>query len=237
MRRIPRTPLRVLLGSAVLLLAPMVVAAQQQQQPAPAKPKPPVRRGQTIEIRGQVPTPQVVTVRPREIPVYGRDVLGARYDTRSFWASATTGYQMVPQRQLTGGTPLDSIPPGVAKLGAPAAPGAAARGAAAAEIAGLTTEAIAGARSAEIESMRHELAMRRSRLDSLQRLQAGGGAAGLPPNAPKAQMSASDSARRAAEIDAIRKELQYRRARLDSLQRVVDQIGKQKSKSAPKTPN
>jgi hypothetical protein len=42
--------------------------SQQPRQQAP-------RRGATIEIRGQVPTPQVVTVRPRETPAFSRRVL------------------------------------------------------------------------------------------------------------------------------------------------------------------
>lgn len=45
-----------------------VPPAQQPQQPQPPK-----RR--TIEIRGQAPAPEVVTVRPREIPQFQRKVI------------------------------------------------------------------------------------------------------------------------------------------------------------------
>jgi hypothetical protein len=48
---------------------------------------PPPRRQETIEIRGQVPTPQVVTVRPREAPAYSRRVLVPAFLDRDFWPS------------------------------------------------------------------------------------------------------------------------------------------------------
>ncbi len=87
---------------AVLALAtvPAVGAAQ----------RPTTRRRQApIEIKGQVPTPQVVTVRPREVPSYSRQVLVPRFYDHDFWPDIQTGYQMVPQRQITGRAALDSL--------------------------------------------------------------------------------------------------------------------------------
>ena len=71
--------------------------------------KPPVKRRQApIEIRGQVPTPQVVTVRPREVPTYSRQVLYPRFYDHDFWPSILPAYKLVPMRQVTGMVPLDS---------------------------------------------------------------------------------------------------------------------------------
>jgi hypothetical protein len=66
------------------------------------------RRQQPIEIRGQVPTPQVVTVRPREVPSYSRQVLYPRFYDHDFWPSILPAYQLVPMRQVTGMVPVDS---------------------------------------------------------------------------------------------------------------------------------
>jgi hypothetical protein len=75
------------------------------QQPTQA----PVRRRQApIEIRGQVPTPQVVTVRPREVPAYSRQVLVPNFFDHDFWPSILPGYRLVPKRQITGQLPVDS---------------------------------------------------------------------------------------------------------------------------------
>lgn len=69
----------------------------------------PVRRRQApIEIRGQVPTPQVVTVRPREVPAYSRQVLVPNFYDHDFWPSILPAYQLVPKRMVTGTAPLDS---------------------------------------------------------------------------------------------------------------------------------
>lgn len=48
--------------------APPATGAQQPQQPTPARRK-------ALEIRGQAPAPEVVTVRPREIPQFQRKIL------------------------------------------------------------------------------------------------------------------------------------------------------------------
>ena len=71
--------------------------------------RPTRRRAQTIEIRGTVPTPQVVTVRPREVPQYSRVVLVPNYYDHDFWQSLLPAYQFVPQRMITGsGVPRDT---------------------------------------------------------------------------------------------------------------------------------
>jgi len=103
----------VLIGCAAgLALAPLAAEAQQPTR----------RRQQTIEIRGQVPTPQVVTVRPREVPAYSRQVISPNFYDRNFWPSILPGYQLVTQRMLTGRPPGDTTGRGAA----PATPGAAA---------------------------------------------------------------------------------------------------------------
>ena len=79
------------------------VAAQAQDTKAPVR-----RRQQPIEIRGQVPTPQVVTVRPREVPAYSRQVLYPRFYDHDFWPSILPAYQLVSTRQITGAVPIDS---------------------------------------------------------------------------------------------------------------------------------
>ena len=70
----------------------------------------PVRRRQApIEIRGQVPTPQVVTVRPRETPVFSRQVLVPNFYDRQFWPAILPGYALVARRTLAGPTAVDSV--------------------------------------------------------------------------------------------------------------------------------
>ncbi len=93
------TMVMALIGGA--LLPPAVAAAQETT--------PPVRRRQApIEIRGQVPTPQVVTVRPREVPAYSRQVLVPNFYDHDFWPSILPAYRLVPMRQVTGAVPLDT---------------------------------------------------------------------------------------------------------------------------------
>ena len=70
-------------------------ASAQAQQPTR-------RRQAPIEIRGQVPTPQVVTVRPRAMPAYSRQVLVPRFFNHDFWPDIQLGYQLVPERQING---------------------------------------------------------------------------------------------------------------------------------------
>jgi hypothetical protein len=84
--------------AAVLALVPAVAQAQR-----------PARRQQSIEIVGQVPTPQVVTVRPREMPQYDRRVLVPTFYDHDFWQSILPGYLVVRQRTITGTVPGDSL--------------------------------------------------------------------------------------------------------------------------------
>ena len=86
---------------AVALALPIAMQAQDTKQPVK-------RRQQPIEIRGQVPTPQVVTVRPREVPTYSRQVLYPRFYDHDFWPSILPAYQLVTKRQITGAVPVDS---------------------------------------------------------------------------------------------------------------------------------
>jgi hypothetical protein len=109
----------ILLGAAAALLVPAVSGAQQPTR----------RRQQAIEIRGQVPTPQVVTVRPREVPAYSRQVISPNFYDRNFWPSILPGYQLVPERMISGEVPMDSslvhdsaTTPGSGTAGAAGAP-------------------------------------------------------------------------------------------------------------------
>jgi hypothetical protein len=73
------------------------------------RPQPPAP--QTVEIRGEVPTPQVVTVRPRQIPDYSRGILVPSLYDRHFWPAILAPYRIVPP------LPSDAThrPPGVAE--------------------------------------------------------------------------------------------------------------------------
>lgn len=96
---------RTILALAILGAAAIPAAAHAQQTT-----QPPVKRRQApIEIRGQVPTPQVVTVRPREVPAYSRQVLVPNFYDHDFWPSILPGYRLVPKRQVTGAVPIDSM--------------------------------------------------------------------------------------------------------------------------------
>ena len=93
----------VALAVAGALVVPATAHAQQPTQP-------PVKRRQApIEIRGQVPTPQVVTVRPREVPAYSRQVLVPNFYDHDFWPSILPGYKLIAKRQITGAVPIDSL--------------------------------------------------------------------------------------------------------------------------------
>ncbi len=197
-----------LAGAALLCasVAPSTLAAQA---------------GQTIVIRAQVPTPQVITVRPRTVPEYSREVLGSEQRQRSFWGSLLPAYQLVTQRQIDGRDPLDSA---VAALVAGAPPAAEAEPG---EVPGAMDS---GARAAEIEAVRQEIAERRARLDSLERAIRGeegrenAARSSTLPRLP--ELSPADSAARATEIETLYRLLEIRRARLDSLQAVVRSLGR-----------
>lgn len=217
----PRAGFRLGIAGVVAVMIGAAQAAGQQQA---APPKKPPRAGQTIVIRGQVPTPQVVTVRPREVPVYDRQVLGAENGAASFWSAALPGYRLLSRRQVTGRASGDSAAPStVAGAAAPGAPGTAA-GAAGAQGADLA------ARTREMEAIRGELAQRRARLDSLERADRNAAAKqhaadSASSAAAQSSQNAANAAQRAAEIKELLKELEYRRARLDSLEAVVKALG------------
>lgn len=79
----PVTLTRFFIAAALVAVGSSSVLAQAGQ---PEQRRPP-RRQETIEIRGQVPTPQVVTVRPREAPAYSRRILVPAFFDRDFWPS------------------------------------------------------------------------------------------------------------------------------------------------------
>jgi hypothetical protein len=151
---------------SLCIMAALALAA------AASKGQEPTRRSRTIEIRGQVPTPQVVTVRPREAPQFDRNVLVPDFYNRDFLGLATIGYQLVPRSTITG-SQTDTVliverqvaAPAVGVISTPAPlpqqPVSAATPAAPAD-----TSADA-ARRAEIDAIRKELAARRARLDSI----------------------------------------------------------------------
>ena len=82
---------------------------------ASAQRRPP-RRQATIEIRGTVPTPQVVTVRPREVPAYSRQVLVPRFYDHDFWPEIQEGYAIMSNRMMT---PADSLVLAADSVGTP----------------------------------------------------------------------------------------------------------------------
>jgi len=91
---------RLAVVAAVAAVALVPAAVEAQRTP---------RRQQSIEIVGQVPTPQVVTVRPREMPQYDRRVLVPTFYDHDFWQSILPGYLIVRQRMITGTVPTDSM--------------------------------------------------------------------------------------------------------------------------------
>jgi hypothetical protein len=95
---------------AVLLAAVAVDSAVANAQ------RPTRRRQPTIEIRGTVPTPQVVTVRPREVPSYSRQVLVPRFYDHDFWPDIQEGYAILAPRTMT---PADSLVLAADSVGTP----------------------------------------------------------------------------------------------------------------------
>ncbi len=65
---------RIVLALAVVAVAPTVARAQQSAPPPAGVPAAP-RTRRTVEIRAQAPAPEVITVRPREVPPYTRRLL------------------------------------------------------------------------------------------------------------------------------------------------------------------
>ena len=154
--------INVCLGVAAALTLCVALAEAQQ----------PTRRAgsRTIEIRGQVPTPQVVTVRPREAPQFDRNVLVPDFYNPDFLGLATIGYQLVPRSAITG-SQADTVrlaerqmtPPAVGVVTTPAPLPVQPVGVVPTP-ADTTGDA---ARRAEIEAIRKEIALRRARLDSI----------------------------------------------------------------------
>ena len=85
---------------AVVATAALIPAAAEAQRTP--------RRQDPIQIIGQVPTPQVVTVRPREVPAYDRRVLVPTFYDHDFWQSILPGYLLVRERTITGAVTGDS---------------------------------------------------------------------------------------------------------------------------------
>ena len=150
---------------ATLAALALVAASARAQDPAR-------RTGNcTIEIRGQVPTPQVVTVRPREAPQFDRNVLVPDFYNRDFLGLATVGYQLVPRSTITGSA-ADTVliverqtpPPAVGVISTPQP---LPQQPVAAQPAAPTDTTAEAARQAEIAAIRAELAARRARLDSI----------------------------------------------------------------------
>lgn len=98
------------------------------QEPTPQRPaqRTQPRRQETIEIRGRVPTPQVVTVRPREAPAYSRRVLVPAFFDRDFWPSIVPPLQIMssaggPTRADSGTSPRAPFTPRPDSLSRPPA--------------------------------------------------------------------------------------------------------------------
>ena len=104
---------RTLLVAAMLLSAGAALAQQPTAPKTPRAARP--KAGQTLEIRGQVPTPQVVTVRPRQIPVFSREVLTPAYFDPHFWDSLIAPYEIAPS--ASSGVPLQGTPAGLPAAG------------------------------------------------------------------------------------------------------------------------
>ena len=83
----------------IMGLAASAASLAQAQQPTTRTNTP--RRQATIEIRGQVPTPQVVTVRPREAPAYSRRVLVPTFLDHDFWPSILPPLEIVSKPAAT----------------------------------------------------------------------------------------------------------------------------------------
>ena len=130
---------------------------------------------QTIEIRGQVPTPQIVTVRPREVPDFSTQVLVPAFYNHQFWPVILPAYQIVQRSEVYGVMATDSMPVGagdpVPVAGAPdLMPGEpVARRPSVADTgrANVRPQVPAATTNEEIEALRRELELRRARIDSI----------------------------------------------------------------------
>jgi hypothetical protein len=89
--------------ACVVVALTVAAGSLRAQQPSKAPPAGRPKAVQAIEIRGQVPTPQVVTVRPRQIPIFSREVLTPAYFDQHFWASLTAPYEIAPDLSAAAG--------------------------------------------------------------------------------------------------------------------------------------
>jgi len=100
------TPSRLLLGLCVVAVAAALPTVARAQQPAPATAATPAtaapgtpiaaKQRRTVEIRAQAPAPEVITVRPREVPAYSRRLLAPALLTFADTASAMRASVVVP---------------------------------------------------------------------------------------------------------------------------------------------
>jgi len=107
----PRRIGRFIAIGGALVAAASSSALAQRTDPEQRRQQP--RRQETIEIRGQVPTPQVVTVRPREAPAFNRRVLVPAFLDRDFWPSILPPLHVVtpvaaPQADSVRAAPADT---------------------------------------------------------------------------------------------------------------------------------
>lgn len=93
---------RAILAGVVLSLVGGTVGAQQPGGAPSTGGR--TKAVQAIEIRGQVPTPQVVTVRPRQIPMFSREILTPAFFDERFWESLVAPYEIVPNLSAAAGT-------------------------------------------------------------------------------------------------------------------------------------
>ena len=87
--------------SAVLATLTLLASGIAKAQQPTRKPRAQAPRSSTIEIRGQVPTPQVVTVRPRETPAYSRRVLVPGFFDHDFCPSILPPLDIVSAKSGT----------------------------------------------------------------------------------------------------------------------------------------
>jgi hypothetical protein len=101
-------------GAVALTLATIAAfaapaAAQVSQQGGERPP--------AVVIRGQVPIPQIVTIRPREVPQYR--LVNMLIPSRSYATDLETGYSLLGSVKVFG-LPTDSAPLRLDSVGAPA---------------------------------------------------------------------------------------------------------------------
>ncbi len=149
---------------SMTVVAMTAVAVMAAGRPADAQ-------RQTIEIRGQVPTPQIVTVRPREVAEFPVQVLVPAFYDHQFWPMILPAYQIVQRREVLGGTTTDTMP-AVAPIpvaGTPQlVPEMPARDSAGVPRTAPRTDVPAATRNEEIELLRRDLEARRARVDSIE---------------------------------------------------------------------